>query len=151
STRRSACSARRSSATTPTTTRRSLHGEMSKANVEVVRRGYEYFRENGDFDEELTAPDFVWDMSTFGGWPEQQTYEGLEGAREFIRTWLGAWEDWTLEMEAVHDAGDNVVAIMRQTGRSISTGLEVDMTFAQVFTVKNGRQTLMQMYSDPAE
>jgi hypothetical protein len=29
--------------------------------------------------------------------------------------------------------------------------LEVDMTFAQVFTMEGGRQTRMRMYADPAE
>ena len=58
---------------------------MSQQNVEIVQRGYEYFREAGDFREGVFSPDFVWDMSTFRGWPEQQTYQGLEGARAFIR------------------------------------------------------------------
>lgn len=124
---------------------------MSEENIELVRRGFEYFREHRDFLEEGVAPGFVWDMSTFRGWPERQTYEGIEGAREFIRTWTDAWDDWELEIERLHDAGDKVVAVLRQTGRSKSTGVEVDMTFAQVFTVEDGRQTRMQMYADPAE
>src|SRR5262245_36401899 len=118
---------------------------MSQENVELVARGFEHFRETGDFDEELTAPDFVWDMSTFRGWPEKQVYEGIDGAREFIRTWVGAWEEWELEVEDLRDAGDKVVAILRQHGRSKATGLEVDMTFAQVLTVEDGKQTRMEM------
>jgi hypothetical protein len=57
---------------------------MSQENVERVRRGYECFAATGDFLGESTA-DFVWDMSKFRGWPEQQTYEGVEGARVFLR------------------------------------------------------------------
>jgi ketosteroid isomerase-like protein len=124
---------------------------MSERNVEIVRRGFEHFRRTGDFLEEVIAPGFVWDMSTFRGWPEQKTYEGIEGAREFVRTWLDAWDEWELDLEGLHDAGDRVVAILRQHGRSKSTGLEVDMTFAQVFTIEGGRQTRMQMYADPEE
>jgi hypothetical protein len=30
--------------------------------------------------DELATPDFVWDMSNFHGWPEQQVYEGVEVA-----------------------------------------------------------------------
>ena len=124
---------------------------MSRENVEIVRRGFDYFRRTRDFREDGIAPEFVWDMSTFRGWPEQQTYEGLEGAREFMRRWLDAWEDWQLDLEELHDAGDEVVVVLRQTGRSKSTGLEVDMTFAQVFTMEGGRQTRMRMYADPAD
>jgi hypothetical protein len=42
---------------------------MSQENVEIIRRGYEYFRETRDFQEEIFGPDFVWDMSTFRDWP----------------------------------------------------------------------------------
>jgi ketosteroid isomerase-like protein len=40
---------------------------------------------------------------------------------------------------------------VRQHGRSKTTGLEVDMTLAQVFTIRDGKQTRMEMYADPAE
>jgi hypothetical protein len=43
-------------------------------------------------------------MSTFRGWPERKTYPGIEGAREFLRDWLDAWEDWELEVETLRDA-----------------------------------------------
>ena len=124
---------------------------MSQENVEIVRRGFEHFIRTGDFLADAVAPGFVWDMSTFRGWPEEQYYEGIEGAREFIATWRDAWEEWEMDLEELHDAGDQVVAVVRQHGRSKSTGLEVDMTFAQVFTVESARQTRMRMYADPAE
>jgi ketosteroid isomerase-like protein len=124
---------------------------MSSENVEVVRRGYEYFAATRDVLAEGLTTDFVWDMSNFRGWPEQQTYEGVEGARAFLRDWLSAWDDWQLEVEAYHDAGDRVVAVLRQHGISKATGLPVEMTFGQVWTVVDGRESRMEMYADPAE
>ena len=124
---------------------------MSQQNVEIVRRGYEYFREARDFREDVLGPDFVWDMSTFRGWPEQQTYQGLEGARAFISDWVEAWDDWEVEVESLHDAGDKVAAILRQRGRSKTTGLIVDMHFGQVWTIREGRQVRMQMYASAEE
>jgi len=124
---------------------------MSAENVEVVRRGYERFAETGELTGEIMAPDHVWDMSTFRGWPERKKYEGLEGAREFINDWASAWDDWRLEVVELVDAGEEVVAILHQTGTSKTTGLEVEMDFAQVWTVKDGRQTYMRMYADPDE
>jgi ketosteroid isomerase-like protein len=124
---------------------------MSQANVELIRRGYEHFRESGEMHGEITTDDFVWDMSKFRGWPEQQTYEGVEGARAFLREWTEAWDDWEIHLVELHDAGEQVVAIMRQQGRAKSTGLSVDMTFAQVWTVHDGMQARMEMYADPAE
>ena len=54
-------------------------------------------------------------------------------------------------MEALHDAGDMVVAIVRQRGRSKTSGLPVDMAFGQVWTIRDGKSARMEMYADPAE
>jgi len=125
---------------------------VSQQNVEIVRRGFEYFRATGDFLDDVFAADFVWDMSKFLGWPEQQVYEGLGEARRFMSEWTEPFDDWRLEVEAIHSAGDDmVVAILRQRGRSRSTDVPVDMLFAQVYTVRDGKQTRMEMYSNPAE
>jgi ketosteroid isomerase-like protein len=124
---------------------------VSERNTEIVRRGYDHFAATGEMAADQTAPEFIWDMSKFGGWPEQQLYEGLEGAQEFMRVWLEAWDDWVVELISLHDAGDEVVAVVRQHGRSKTTGLPVDMKFGQVWTVKDGMQTRMVMYADPAE
>ena len=56
-----------------------------------------------------------------------------------------------LEVEGLHDAGEKVVAVLRQRGRSKATGLPVDMHFAQVWTLRAGRQARMEMYADPVE
>ena len=66
---------------------------MSADNLEVQRRGYEHLISTGELLEEIVDPEFVWDMSTFRDWPERNTYEGVEGMREFIGDWTG----WTEE------------------------------------------------------
>jgi ketosteroid isomerase-like protein len=125
---------------------------MSQENVEIVRRGYAHRQARGDFLAEVLAPDYVWDMSHFRGWPEQQIYEGIDGARRFIREWTAAFDDWEIEVLALHDAGgDKVVGVVRQRGRSKTSGLPVDMQYAQVFTIRDGKQTRMEMYADPDE
>ena len=119
--------------------------------MELVRRGYEQFARTGRFVAEMVTSDFVWDMSNFQGWPEQQVYEGAEGARTFLRDWAAAWDDWELEIDALYDAGDKVVAFMRQRGRSKAAGMSVEMSFAEVWTLRDGKQARMEMYSDPQE
>jgi ketosteroid isomerase-like protein len=124
---------------------------MSAENVEIVRRGYEHFRETGDVSEDIVAAGFVWDMSTFRNWPERQTYEGIDGTRQFLADWTDAWDDWRLEVLELIDAGDQVVAILHQSGISKATGLAVEMDFAQVWTLEGGKETYMRMYADPDE
>jgi ketosteroid isomerase-like protein len=124
---------------------------MSRENVEIVREGYAQRAITRRFDAESASPDFVWDMSNFRGWPEQQTYEGVEGANAFLCEWIGAWDHWEVEAEAFHSTGDKVVAIMHQRGQSKATGARVDMHYAQVWTLDEGKLTRMEMYSDQSE
>ena len=119
--------------------------------MKIVRRGFEHFEATGEFLPEVLDPEFVWDMSTFRDWPGEKTYAGIEGAQRFLRDWLEAWDDWQLEVKSLHGVGDKVVAIVRQQGRAKSTGMPIDMTFAQVLTFGNGKQVRMEMYADPAE
>jgi ketosteroid isomerase-like protein len=90
-------------------------------------------------------------MSKFRGWPEQQTYEGAEETQLFLDAWRGAWEDWEMAAESYHEAGDKVVAIMRQRGRARSTGIDIEMSFAMVWTLRDGLATRMEMYAEPEE
>ena len=123
---------------------------MSEENVELVRAGYERYLTSGELGRDYTD-DFVWDVSNLH-WPGQQVYEGADGAQTFLREWAEPWEDWELEVHALRDAGDRVVALMYQRGRSKSTGMPVEMSFAQVWTLRaDGKRTRMDMYSDPAE
>ena len=124
---------------------------MSQENVEIVRDGLGRFAATREFPAERVTDDFVWDMSNFHGWPEQQVYEGADGARTFLREWTDAWEDWNLEIDALHDAGDRVVALMRQHGRSKAAGMPVEMSFAQVWTLRDRKEARMEMYSDRSE
>jgi ketosteroid isomerase-like protein len=120
---------------------------MSQENIEIVREGYERFVATGELAVDLITDDFVWDMSNFHGWPEQQVYKGVDGAGAFLSEWMETWEDWELELEGLRDAGDKVVALVRQRGTSKAAGMPVEMSFAQVFTIRDGKQSRMEMYS----
>jgi ketosteroid isomerase-like protein len=121
---------------------------MSSENVEIVRRAWEHFRDTGEQPQELIAPGFIWDMSRFRGWPEQQQYEGIEGVDTFIGDWTQPFADWEIEVDSFVDAGERVVSLCRQRARSRTTGLVVDMSFAMVWTVRDGLEVRMEMYAD---
>jgi ketosteroid isomerase-like protein len=121
------------------------------ANLDLVRGGYERFGATGELQADILAPEFVWDMSHFLGWPEEQTYEGIEATRAFLTTWADTWDDWKLELESLQEAGDHVLAIVRQSGRAKTSGMQVDMRFAQLWTIRDGKQARMDMYSEVDE
>jgi ketosteroid isomerase-like protein len=81
------------------------------------------------------------------GWPDQQIYYGAEGANQFNAEWADAWDDWELEVEDYIDAGERVVVIVNQRGRSKATGIPVDMRFAQVWSFRDAQAVRMQMYA----
>ena len=120
---------------------------MSQENVEIIRRGYEHWAATGVL---LAPADLVWDVSGLG-WPDQQIYLGREGAYKFNAEWADAWDDWALEAEDYLDAGERVVVIVNQRGRSKGSGIPLEMRFAQVWTLQDGRATRMQMYASVDE
>ncbi|HZO58330.1 MAG TPA: nuclear transport factor 2 family protein [Solirubrobacterales bacterium] len=120
---------------------------MSQENLEIIRRGYEHF----EATREIRAhPDLVWDVSNLG-WPDQQIYRGPEGAMQFNAEWAAAWDDWEMVPEDYIDAGEHVVVILTQRGRSKATGIPVEMRFAQVWTLRDGQGTRMQLYASIEE
>ena len=120
---------------------------MSQENVEIMRRGYERWTATGQI---RAHADLVWDVSKLG-WPDQQVYSGPEGANQFNAEWADAWDDWQLKVEDFIDAGERVVAIVNQRGRSKATGVPVEMRFAQVWSFRDGQAIRMQMYASVAE
>jgi ketosteroid isomerase-like protein len=120
---------------------------MSQENVEIMRRGYERWSTTGEI---RAHPDLVWDVSRLG-WPDQQIYSGPEGANQFNAEWAEAWDDWELEAEDYLDAGERVVVIANQRGRSKATGIPVEMRFAQVWSFRDGYAIRMEMYASVDE
>jgi ketosteroid isomerase-like protein len=123
---------------------------MSEKNASRVRENFDRFVSTGQPAPDLSSPGFVWDMSNFAGWPEQQVYEGLDEVQGFLQAWTSVWDDWRLELDELLDAGDKVVTLVRQSGISRSSGVQVEMSFAMVWALADGRMTRMDMYSDRA-
>ena len=61
------------------------------------------------------------------------------------------WDDWGMEIKEIYDAGDKVIVVVHQEGRARTTGMALDMAFAQTWTIRDGRLTRMDMYSDPSD
>ena len=122
---------------------------MSQENVDFVRRGFEYVQRTGRLDPETTHPDFVWDTTTFRGGMRPQACVGVDEANEWLADWYESFENWSLDIETVHDVGDRVVAVLRQRANAMHGGPEVEMRFAQIWTLRDGRAARMEMYADP--
>ena len=68
---------------------------------------------------------------------------------DHIRRWADQWDDWTVEVERIVDAGsEQVVLFMRERGRSKS-GLDMDERHAELYTCRDGKVIRRQGFSDP--
>jgi ketosteroid isomerase-like protein len=124
---------------------------MSRENVEVVAAGYREFQAT-QRPTGFLAPDLVWDMGTFLGWPDEEEYLGPDGFMEFMAKWRDPYDEWDFELEDVVDADDDrVVAIVRQRGRLKGAGSWVELRFGIVNTVAGGLIRRMEAFATPAE
>ena len=125
---------------------------METANADRVRKGIERLQRTGEFSLLGEVPDdFVWDLSTYAGWPEDPEYQGVDGVRRFMRDWLETWSEWRLELEQVVESGDHVVALCRQRGIAKASGVPAEAPVGQVWTFRGTRPTRMRMYATHEE
>ena len=130
---------------------------MSQENVEIVRRSWEEFQAGmvrGDpaaiFDLGLAAEDFEWIVPE--PLPDRLVWRGREEFVEFIRTWTAEFDNWSIRLERLIDAGeDRVVSLTVQTATGKGSGVPVDLNVGQVVELKDGRQVRVTNYLSHAE
>jgi ketosteroid isomerase-like protein len=121
---------------------------MSQENVDVVRGMWEAFLRR-DFDQSLAAfhPEVEWDGTNL---PDGTIARGHQAIIDHSARWFGMWEDWTINVDAFFDAGDEVVVIIRERGRS-KTGIDMDERHAEVYTLEEGRIVRRRGFSDTTQ
>ena len=118
---------------------------MSRQNVEIVRECIESFQ-RGDYATALEAldPEIEYELTHF---PDGKIYHGHDGVREAFRIWIGTWDNYRQELDELIDAGDNeVIALVREFGRGIGSGIELERPTAGVWTLRNGKAVRIRFY-----
>jgi ketosteroid isomerase-like protein len=118
--------------------------------VEIVERAHAALN-SGDVDAlvALCDPRFRLDMSDRVMNPA--VYEGHDGIRRFLGEVGEVWERYTWEPEQILRAGDQLVALVRSTGRGRGSGIEIERETAIVWTVEGDRATALHFYRDRNE
>ena len=123
-----------------------MPGERTPLDLaELVRRSAEPANSR-DFDALMRswAPNAVWDLSPMG----LGTYEG-EAIRAFFEDWIGAYEEFQIEVEEVHDLGNGVsLGHIVQTGRPAGSTGSVQIRYASVGVWTDGLIERSTNYSD---
>lgn len=124
---------------------------MSQENVELVRSILEMFA-NRDHEAVFAFydPDIEWNAGPGHAEDLRGVYRGHDGVRTYWRRWLEAWKDLDFELEDVLDAGDEVVALIRnqrQWGRHSGIVTEI-APYGLVFTIRDGKVVRWRSYAD---
>ena len=113
---------------------------MSEENVEAVRKAAialnrgdlvtwtGYFADDIDYRAVEGAPD------------DHGPIHGKDALRAYLQDWQDTFEDFTSEPVELIDAGkDNVIAVIRVSGRAKLSGVEADLTYAALYTFRDGK------------
>ena len=135
---------------------------MSQENVEVIRR----LLPGPDVDlTQVLRNDDLWaltsqawsavthpDFETMIDVPSQiSTHVGVDGLREAWLDWVGPWETYYTEIEELIDAGDAVVAIVRDRARRKGVDAEVDFLGSNVSVFRDGKILRYQEFYEEAD
>jgi ketosteroid isomerase-like protein len=104
-------------------------------NLEIVQTVLKGWSE-GDMSLDAFDDDIEWDAAVF---PDGAVEHGHEGIRRFLRRWLGTWEEYRFEVEQVFDAGDRVLAFVRERGYGRGSDVPMDIRTAMLFTLRGGK------------
>jgi uncharacterized protein len=124
---------------------------MSQENVEVVRRGYELVA-RGDMKQlaayyrEYLHPEYEYRSDLAG-----EAFRGLAGALAFAAELHETFEGYTLEIEEIIDAGEQVLVVSRQSGRGAESGLPLQWPINVVWTFDGGKVVRGRALSSRAE
>jgi len=119
---------------------------MSQENVEIVRNAFDAFT-RGDREGVLRLCDeniVITQPKELPGVPPQQ--RGHSGMLEAFSIWPEQWDDYQIEILRIADPADYVVVTTRQGGRGKQSGVEVEMEFTFVFTVRNEKIVEWQIF-----
>jgi ketosteroid isomerase-like protein len=115
--------------------------------VAIVDRGYRMAWHEHDLEASLhdVSEDFEWVVP---GHPEGAVRRGPEGAIAFFRDWLEAWDDMHMEWELHRVDDERVLAVTLQRARGRGSRVPVELRFAQLWTVRDGRRVRMVLFAD---
>jgi len=123
---------------------------MGEADVETLKRGYAALN-RGDLSVvlDLLDPDIEWHEP---GWsPEGGTIADATASSASSAAGWRAPSSSGVEPERVVQRGDQLVAVVRQTGAGRSSGVQVETRLAHVWTVADGKAVRWEAVAEPEE
>jgi ketosteroid isomerase-like protein len=127
---------------------------MSQENVEAIQELWESWVNENDpaelGDLTLIDPDVVYEDDSL---PDHvgESYVGHAGLRRAWARFAEPWTDFQVDLAWAREAGNQVVSYHRVRGKGRSSGLEMQASYAYVWTFGDGKVVALRSYGNPAE
>ena len=113
---------------------------MSQENVEAVAAAFDAFAHGGREGLAQHWTDDIKHRALEGAPDDHGPMHGKDALRAYVQDWLDMFDDFKGEpVELIDAGGDEVVAVIRVSGRAKLSGAETEMTFAAVYTIREGK------------
>jgi ketosteroid isomerase-like protein len=115
---------------------------VTKENVEIVRRVYNAAaRRDAETVLALYDPEVELDASriALGGLVGEPVRHGHDGVRSFFRDVHEAWDNLEYDVEELIEADEQVISVVTRRGRGRASGAGVEMHYALVWTLRDGK------------
>jgi ketosteroid isomerase-like protein len=125
---------------------------MARDNVEVIREFLEATNKalrSGDVTlvlDEFVDPEIDW-RAVEGAIDDVGGMRGHDDVRRYVEDWGELFDDLEATPEELTELDDEpVMARLRIRGRAKQSGIETDLTFAVVYTIRGGRLAKVREY-----
>ena len=121
---------------------------MSQENVEIVRKAiaYEYDGVGGRAEAEA-----IFDPEVVLNPMDEKASSGFDAMRADMERWASAFDELTVTIEEIIDAGGRVVVVAHHQGRGKASGVEVDTRFYEVYSLREGKVSRVDEYTERGE
>jgi ketosteroid isomerase-like protein len=113
---------------------------MSEENVKTVHDGFVAFN-RGDLDAFLeNCADDIDYRAVEGALDDRGPMHGKDAVRAHFQDWLDTFDDLkAVPLELIDAAYEQVVTVLQFGGRAKLSGVETDLTFAVLYTLRDGK------------
>ena len=125
---------------------------MSQENLKTTRDMVAAFN-RGDLDSwlEYWADDIDY-RAAEGALDDRGPIHGKDALRAYVQDWFDTFDDFRQEPVELIDAGeDKVIPVFRVTGCAKLSGVETDLTYAALYTFRDGKIAIGREYFTRAE
>jgi ketosteroid isomerase-like protein len=125
---------------------------MSQGNVELVRGTIDSINRR-DIDRALEAADEDFEADWLNSIaPHSGVYRGRGRARALFENFLEAWDQFHWDPQEIVEVDEaRVVVVNRIRMRGRASGVEVDATGAQLWTIGGGKVLSVKIYQSKAD